>query len=161
MSVAPSSETARADSIPGLEIEADDVRCTHGATVGPIDEEQVFYLMTRGLPRREAERAIVEGFFAPVLDRIDDESMHERLWGYVRSKLPGASLMPLVGFLTPDVSWVHGFYGSRSVTASPSRTGSCSATRGASTWPPGRPWRVRRRIGDPPRASTPRPPPIA
>lgn len=80
-------DTCRAESIPELEILNEDVRCTHGATVGPIDEEQVFYLMTRGLPRHEAERAIVEGFFAPVLDRIDDEAMHERLWNYVRGKL--------------------------------------------------------------------------
>jgi len=43
--------------------------------------------MTRGLPRRDAERAIVEGFFAPVLDRIEDEAMHGRLWDYVRGKL--------------------------------------------------------------------------
>lgn len=80
-------KTCRAESIPELEILNEEVRCTHGATVGPIDEEQVFYLMTRGLPRREAERAIVEGFFAPVLDRIDDEAMHARLWDYVRGKL--------------------------------------------------------------------------
>ena len=77
----------RAESIPELEILNEDVRCTHGATVGPIDEEQVFYLMTRGLPRRAAERAIVEGFFAPVLDRIEDKAMHGRLWNYVRGKL--------------------------------------------------------------------------
>ena len=77
----------RAESIPELEILNEDVRCTHGATVGPIDEEQVFYLMTRGLPRRAAERAIVEGFFAPVLDRIEDKAMHGRLWDYVRGKL--------------------------------------------------------------------------
>jgi Fe-S cluster assembly protein SufD len=80
-------KTCRAESIPELEILNEDVRCTHGATVGPIDEEQVYYLMTRGLPRHEAERAIVEGFFAPVLDRIDDEAMHARLWDYVRGKL--------------------------------------------------------------------------
>ena len=80
-------EDCRAESIPELEILNEDVRCTHGATVGPIDEEQVFYLMTRGMPRHEAERAIVEGFFAPVLDRIDDEAMHARLWNYVRGKL--------------------------------------------------------------------------
>jgi Fe-S cluster assembly protein SufD len=77
----------RAESIPELEILNQDVRCTHGATVGPIDDEQIFYLMTRGLPRREAERAIVEGFFAPVLDRIDEESLKGRLWSYIRSKL--------------------------------------------------------------------------
>ena len=48
------SRGARADSIPGLEILADDVRCTHGATVGQLDEEQIFYLLSRGLPRAEA-----------------------------------------------------------------------------------------------------------
>lgn len=81
------AEGCRAESIPELEILNENVKCTHGATVGPVDEEQVFYLMTRGLSRRDAERAIVEGFFAPVLDRIDDEAMHARLWDYVRGKL--------------------------------------------------------------------------
>jgi Fe-S cluster assembly protein SufD len=80
-------EECRAESIPELEILNENVRCTHGATIGPIDEEQVFYLMTRGLSLRDAERIIVEGFFAPVLDRIDDKAMHARLWDYVRSKL--------------------------------------------------------------------------
>jgi Fe-S cluster assembly protein SufD len=77
----------RAESIPELEILNEDVRCTHGATIGPIDEEQVFYLMTRGLSRRAAQRAIVEGFFAPALDRIDEKALNERLWSYVRAKL--------------------------------------------------------------------------
>ncbi|MFQ5742628.1 MAG: Fe-S cluster assembly protein SufD [Acidobacteriota bacterium] len=77
----------RAESIPELEILNQEVRCTHGATIGPIDDEQVFYLMTRGLSRREAERAIVEGFFAPVMDRIGDATLKERLWSYIRAKL--------------------------------------------------------------------------
>ena len=77
----------RAESIPELEILNENVRCTHGATVGPIDEEQVFYLLTRGLSLRAAERIIVEGFFATVLDRIDDKAMHARLWDYVHGKL--------------------------------------------------------------------------
>lgn len=64
------SPHARADSIPGLEIMANDLRCTHGATVGQINEEELFYLMSRGLSRAAATRLIVEGFFAPVLDRI-------------------------------------------------------------------------------------------
>jgi Fe-S cluster assembly protein SufD len=64
------SPHARADSIPGLEIMANDLRCTHGATVGQINEEELFYLMSRGLSRTVATRLIVEGFFAPVLDRI-------------------------------------------------------------------------------------------
>ncbi len=64
--------TARADSIPGLEIEADDVRCTHGSTSGRVDEQQVFYAMTRGYTRTEAVRMIVAGFFQQVFDRIYD-----------------------------------------------------------------------------------------
>jgi len=65
-------EGARADTEPKLEIEADDVRCTHGATVGPIDAEQLFYLATRGLDRAQAARLIVEGFFQDVFDRVHD-----------------------------------------------------------------------------------------
>jgi Fe-S cluster assembly protein SufD len=64
------SHDARADSIPGLEIEADDVRCTHGSTSGRVDEELIFYAMARGYTRREAIRMIVTGFFQQVFDRI-------------------------------------------------------------------------------------------
>jgi Fe-S cluster assembly protein SufD len=81
------SETARADSIPGLEILANDVRCTHGATVGTVDPEQMYYLMTRGLPRNDAQRLVVEGFFAPVLDRIPLESVREQLRGVIQAKI--------------------------------------------------------------------------
>ena len=70
---------ARADSIPGLEIEADDVRCTHGATSGRVDDEQVFYCQTRGLTRKEAIRMIVAGFFQQVSDRIPIESVRQAL----------------------------------------------------------------------------------
>jgi Fe-S cluster assembly protein SufD len=73
------SRDARADSIPGLEIEADDVRCTHGSTSGRVDESQVFYAMTRGYTRREAVRMIVAGFFQQVFDRITIESVREAL----------------------------------------------------------------------------------
>lgn len=69
------SDKARADSIPSLEIEANDVRCTHGATVGQVDEEQLFYLMARGLAKPDAERLIISGFFEPVLERIPSESL--------------------------------------------------------------------------------------
>ena len=65
-------EGAHADTEPKLEIEADDVRCTHGATVGPIDAEQLFYLGSRGLDRARASRLIVEGFFQDVFDRVGD-----------------------------------------------------------------------------------------
>jgi Fe-S cluster assembly protein SufD len=80
---------ARADSIPGLEIQADDVRCTHASATGQIDEEALFYLMTRGLPRNEAEKLVVDGFFVPVLDRIPFENVRERLMAYVERKLLG------------------------------------------------------------------------
>ena len=73
------SPDARADSIPGLEIEADDVRCTHGATSGRVDEEQIFYARARGLTRREAVRMVVTGFFQHVFDRIAIESVREAL----------------------------------------------------------------------------------
>jgi Fe-S cluster assembly protein SufD len=73
------ARTARADSIPGLEIEADDVRCTHGSTSGRVDDQQVFYAMTRGYTRQEAVRMIVEGFFQQVFDRIPIESVSEAL----------------------------------------------------------------------------------
>ena len=81
------SDTARADSIPGLEILANDVRCTHGATIGHVDPEQMYYLMARGLPRVEAQRLIVEGFFAPVLDRIPLESVREQLRQVIQHKI--------------------------------------------------------------------------
>jgi Fe-S cluster assembly protein SufD len=81
------SESARADSIPGLEILANDVRCTHGATIGHVDAEQMYYLMARGLPRLEAQRLIVEGFFAPVLDRIPLEGVRDHLRDVIRHKI--------------------------------------------------------------------------
>jgi Fe-S cluster assembly protein SufD len=64
------SDEAKADSIPYLEIEANDVRCSHAASVGPPDEEQIFYLESRGLPNEEAEHLIVQGFFQEILDRV-------------------------------------------------------------------------------------------
>ena len=78
---------ARADSIPGLEILADDVRCSHGATVGQLEEESIFYLMSRGLPRREAERMMVEGFFASVMERVPFEGVRDRFQGMIEDKL--------------------------------------------------------------------------
>ena len=73
------SEDARADSIPGLEIEADDVKCSHGATAGRVDDEQVFYARCRGLTRKEAVRMIVTGFFQQVFDRITIASVRHAL----------------------------------------------------------------------------------
>lgn len=81
------SDQARADSIPGLEILADDVRCTHGATVGKIDPNEVFYLRSRGIPYPEAERLIVEGFFDPIMQRIPFEGVRTRLQKAIREKM--------------------------------------------------------------------------
>ncbi len=81
------SEDAHADSLPNLEIEADDVRCSHGATIGQQDEAQTFYLMSRGLTRAQAEKLIVSGFFEEVLSRVDVEPLHRRLSGVVEEKL--------------------------------------------------------------------------
>jgi Fe-S cluster assembly protein SufD len=69
------SEHAKADAIPNLEIEANDVRCGHAASVGPVDDDTVFYLTSRGIPREEAERLIVTGFFQEVLDRVQIEQV--------------------------------------------------------------------------------------
>jgi Fe-S cluster assembly protein SufD len=69
------SEHAKADAIPNLEIEANDVRCGHAASVGPVEEETLFYLQSRGIPRDEAERLVVTGFFQEVLDRVQLEEV--------------------------------------------------------------------------------------
>ncbi|APZ91257.1 Fe-S cluster assembly protein SufD [Fuerstiella marisgermanici] len=89
------SRDARCDSIPGLEIEADDVRCTHGATTGQVDEEQIFYAQSRGISENEAMHMIVEGFFQQVYDRIPIEIVRETLSRTVQSKL-GIESMELV-----------------------------------------------------------------
>jgi Fe-S cluster assembly protein SufD len=85
------SKKARADSLPRLEIEANDLRCTHGATVSQVDEAQVFYLMSRGIPRDDAVRLIVEGFFQPSLDRLPKslEGLRARLTEAIARKLRG------------------------------------------------------------------------
>jgi Fe-S cluster assembly protein SufD len=80
-------DAARADSIPGLEILADDVRCTHGATVGKLEREPLFYLESRGIPRKEAERLAVEGFFDPIMQRIPFEGVRTRFQATILQKM--------------------------------------------------------------------------
>ena len=80
------SPDARADSIPGLEILADDVRCTHGATVGKLEQEPLFYLKSRGIPDRDAERLMVEGFFDPIMQRIPFEGVRARFQQAIHEK---------------------------------------------------------------------------
>jgi Fe-S cluster assembly protein SufD len=82
------SEKAHADAIPGLEILANDVRCTHAATIGQVDREELFYLMSRGLSKAEAERLIVRGFFSEILDRIELEPVREALGAALEARIP-------------------------------------------------------------------------
>ena len=83
------SEAARADSLPNLEIEADDVRCSHGATVGQLDEDHLFYLMSRGLSRIQAERLVVLGFLGEVLSRLPLGGVVEKISGIIEERLRG------------------------------------------------------------------------
>jgi Fe-S cluster assembly protein SufD len=84
------SDDCRAESIPGLEIGANEVSASHGATTGKIDEEQLFYLMVRGIPKEEAERIIVQGFFEPVLQRIPLENLRVRLRRGIIQRMRGS-----------------------------------------------------------------------
>lgn len=81
------SEGARADSMPKLEILANDLRCTHGASTSRLNEEQIFYLMSRGLRRAAAVRMMVDGFFAEIFDRIPLEMIRERLSRAIEQKM--------------------------------------------------------------------------
>ena len=81
------SDHAKATSIPMLEIDNNDVRCTHGATVGPIDPQHMFYLRSRGIPEATARRMLVQGFFGDVLDRIPFEHARTLIEGELESRL--------------------------------------------------------------------------
>lgn len=81
------SSKAWADSRPYLEILANDVRCTHGATIGQIDKNQLYYLQTRGLDQQAATHLIVEGFYQEVLDRIPDEKIRKNLEEKINKKI--------------------------------------------------------------------------
>lgn len=82
------SKKAHADSIPGLEIMANDVRCTHGATNSPVDRDELFYCMARGLTRGEAERLIVRGFFQDILDRIELPAVRDAVAQALEARIP-------------------------------------------------------------------------
>jgi Fe-S cluster assembly protein SufD len=81
------SDKAKATSIPMLEIDNNDVRCTHGATVGPVDPNHLFYLRSRGIPEMTAKRMIVQGFFGQVLDRIPFEQARSLIEGELEARL--------------------------------------------------------------------------
>jgi Fe-S cluster assembly protein SufD len=84
------SNEARADSLPNLEIAADDVRCSHAATVGQLDEEEIFYLLSRGIRKREAIRLVTFGFFGEVLDQLELEEVKKELVRAIEHKLLAA-----------------------------------------------------------------------
>jgi len=82
------SSKAKAESIPELEILTSDVeRCNHGVTVGQVDKDQIFYLMSRGMNYKEAERLIIEGFLAPTISRVPEEHLKEEIVVRVNKKL--------------------------------------------------------------------------
>ncbi len=81
------SKGAHVDSVPALEIAANDVKAFHGATVGAIDEDELFYAQSRGIARAEAERMIALGFFEPVIARFPTDALRERLRAALESKL--------------------------------------------------------------------------
>jgi Fe-S cluster assembly protein SufD len=81
------SERAHADAIPGLEIEADDVRCTHAAAVAQVDPEQLFYLRARGVPEAEAKRLVIEGFLQELVERTAEGPIRDSLAAELERRL--------------------------------------------------------------------------
>src|SRR5262249_29039225 len=83
------SDDAEANSMPGLEILADNVRCTHGATSGQIDEDELFYLRSRGIPVPMAQRLIVTGFLDELVRRLNHPAIAEYLHRLIEDKFSG------------------------------------------------------------------------
>lgn len=84
------SQRAKGDAIPSLIVKVDDVSASHGGTVGELDEEQIFYMMTRGISRIEAVRTLVEGYFEEVVQRLDDEGLETLIRRRIGEKLLAA-----------------------------------------------------------------------
>jgi len=103
--------TAKSDGVPGLEIDTNEVKATHSASVAQIDEEQLFYLQSRGLPLDEARKMVVLGFFEPVLSRIPIEQTREgarfilegKWHGEKRRLVDRETLLALTGEAVPEV----------------------------------------------------------
>ncbi len=91
------SEKAVATSLPNLEIGADDVRCSHGATVGQLDAEALFYLMSRGMSRGRAERLVVRGFLGEILDRLPFADVSEKVSRAIETKLRATRTLQKTG----------------------------------------------------------------
>jgi len=84
------SAKAKADSIPSLIVKTDNVSASHGGTVGELDEDQIFYMTTRGIPRRDAVRILVEGYFEEVIQRLEDDGLEELVRRRIAQKLAAA-----------------------------------------------------------------------
>lgn len=84
------SDDAEANSMPGLEILADNVKCSHGATTGQIDEEEMFYLLSRGIPQKVAKQLIVTGFLDEVIARLNDKTIGDHLRALIAEKFQRA-----------------------------------------------------------------------
>ena len=84
------SPKAKGDAIPSLIVETDNVKASHGGTVGELDKDQIFYMMTRGLSRAEAVRVLVEGYFEEVVQRLEDPGLEALVRRRVAEKLKGA-----------------------------------------------------------------------
>ena len=84
------SQKAKGDAIPSLIVETDSVSASHGGTVGELDEDQIFYMTSRGIPRSEAVRILVEGYFEEVVQRLDDEGMQALVRRRIAQKLAAA-----------------------------------------------------------------------
>jgi Fe-S cluster assembly protein SufD len=84
------SDEAEANSMPGLEIEADDVRCTHGATTSQVDDRELFYLLARGIRPEQAQQLLVMGFFNTVLDRLPAKKLRGHIELMVEKTLSAA-----------------------------------------------------------------------
>jgi Fe-S cluster assembly protein SufD len=81
------SKRAHADAIPGLEILANDVRCTHAAAIAQIDRDQLFYLMSRGLPREQAKRLVIDGFLQALVERFPEGALHDAVSAALEQRL--------------------------------------------------------------------------
>jgi Fe-S cluster assembly protein SufD len=84
------SQKAKGDAIPSLIVETDNVSASHGGTVGELDEDQIFYMMARGIPRSEAVRVLVEGYFEEVVQRLDDDALETLVRRRIAEKLAAA-----------------------------------------------------------------------
>lgn len=83
------SDKAYAEAIPNLEIENNDVKCSHGATISQIDEDKLFYMTSRGINEKDAKKIIVEGFFEPIIINIDEEELRDEIQNIISERIKG------------------------------------------------------------------------